>query len=140
HGEIHESALVFFCEWRATGAGPQAAVGGGSRPRALLGKLKTIDERTGVFQRRHSRFLAARNSSRQIENRLMNLKDASTLITGASGFVGRNLVELLRARGLRPITPTRAECDLLEQEQIRRLLADEKPDIVFHAAGVVGGN
>jgi GDP-L-fucose synthase len=70
----------------------------------------------------------------------MNLNGASILVTGASGFVGRNLVELLCARGLRPITPTRAECDLLEQDQIRRLLADTKPDIVFHAAGVVGGN
>jgi nucleoside-diphosphate-sugar epimerase len=45
----------------------------------------------------------------------MNLKGASVLVTGASGFVGRNLVAAMRARGLHRHTPERAKFDLLEQ-------------------------
>lgn len=69
----------------------------------------------------------------------MNLKDASVLVTGAGGFVGRNLVELMRARGIKPVTPKRASFDLLEQTQVRRLLAETKLEVVFHLAGLVGG-
>jgi GDP-L-fucose synthase len=61
------------------------------------------------------------------------------LVTGASGFVGRNLVELLRRRGLNPLTPTHAEYDLLEQAQVRRMFADLQPDLVLHLASLVGG-
>ena len=69
----------------------------------------------------------------------MNLRDTSILVTGASGFVGRNLVEMMRVQGLKPITPTRAEYDLLEQTQVRRMLAEQKPEVVFHLAGLIGG-
>lgn len=69
----------------------------------------------------------------------MNLQQASILITGATGFVGRNLVEMLRTRGVQPITPSHAEFDLNEQDQVRRLLAQTRPDLVFHLAGLTGG-
>jgi len=61
------------------------------------------------------------------------------LVTGASGFVGRNLVPLLAKTGCEVITPTREEYDLLEQNQVRRMFADIRPDVVFHLAGLVGG-
>src|SRR3989442_9322564 len=69
----------------------------------------------------------------------MNLKAVRVLVTGASGFVGRNLVESMRVRGVDPITPKRTGFDLLEQSQVRRMLAETKPDVVFHLAGLVGG-
>lgn len=69
----------------------------------------------------------------------MNLSDARILVTGATGFVGRNLVPLMRARGWNVITPTRKEFDLLEQAAVRRMLAEHKPDAVFHLASLVGG-
>jgi len=69
----------------------------------------------------------------------MNLKAVRALVTGASGFVGRNLVELMRIRGVDPITPKRTGFDLLEQSQVSRMLAETKPDVVFHLAGLVGG-
>ncbi len=61
------------------------------------------------------------------------------LVTGASGFVGRNLVPLLEAAGGAPLTPTRDEYDLTEQADVRRLLAATRPELVFHLAGLVGG-
>lgn len=61
------------------------------------------------------------------------------LLTGSTGFVGRNLTPMLSRTGCHLITPTRQEYDLLEQDQVRRLLADTKPDLVFHLAGLVGG-
>jgi GDP-L-fucose synthase len=69
----------------------------------------------------------------------MDLKRHIVLVTGASGFVGRNLVELMRARRIEPLTPARADYDLREQVQVRRMLAELKPDVVFHLAGLVGG-
>jgi len=63
----------------------------------------------------------------------------NVLVTGALGFVGRNLVPLLREQGCTLLAPSSREYNLLEQEQIRRLLTDTAPDIVFHLAGLVGG-
>jgi GDP-L-fucose synthase len=61
------------------------------------------------------------------------------LVTGAGGFVGRNLVPLLEGSGCELVTPSRRDYDLLEQDQVRRLLADASPDVVFHLAGLIGG-
>jgi GDP-L-fucose synthase len=62
------------------------------------------------------------------------------LITGASGFIGHNLRPVLQATGGEIVAPTHADCDLLEQVQVRRLFADVRPQVVFHLAGLVGGN
>jgi GDP-L-fucose synthase len=69
----------------------------------------------------------------------MNLTDATVLVTGATGFVGRNLLEVMRARNIQPLTPGRQQYDLREQDQVRRMLAKTKPDVVFHLAGLIGG-
>jgi len=69
----------------------------------------------------------------------MDLTKHTVLVTGASGFVGRNLMELMRARGINPLTPTRADFDLREQTQVRQMLERTRPHVVFHLAGLVGG-
>ena len=61
------------------------------------------------------------------------------LVTGATGFLGTNLFQLMRGRGLNPITPGRKDYDLLEQARVRQMLAEIKPQMVFHLAGLVGG-
>ncbi len=66
-------------------------------------------------------------------------RNRRVLVTGTSGFVGSNLTPLLRETGCELLTPTRQDYDLLEQQDVRRLLADTKPEIVFHLAGLIGG-
>jgi GDP-L-fucose synthase len=61
------------------------------------------------------------------------------LVTGAQGFIGQNLVAVLRHTGCDLILPTRSDYDLLEQDQVRGLFRDSRPDLVFHLAGLVGG-
>jgi GDP-L-fucose synthase len=65
------------------------------------------------------------------------------LITGAHGFVGKNLVSLLEKKiqeeGITLLTPTRAECDLTSQEEVKSYFERTRPHIVLHLAGKVGG-
>jgi GDP-L-fucose synthase len=62
------------------------------------------------------------------------------LVTGGAGFMGSHVVEALRARGVREVfVPRRADYDLVDRAACRRLLADSRPDIVFHLAAKVGG-
>jgi len=62
-----------------------------------------------------------------------------TLVTGGAGFLGRHLVARLRAQGADVVIPRRAEYNLVDRAVARRLIADSKPQIVIHAAAVVGG-
>ncbi|MGA7992074.1 MAG: GDP-L-fucose synthase [Thermoanaerobaculia bacterium] len=62
------------------------------------------------------------------------------LVTGGGGFLGRSLVEELARRGAAAVlSPPAAALDLRERDAIRGYLAREKPNLVVHAAAVVGG-
>lgn len=61
------------------------------------------------------------------------------LVTGSTGFVGRNLLPLLRATGATIAVPTRRDYDLSEQAAVRRMLADIRPEVVLHLAALSGG-
>lgn len=66
-------------------------------------------------------------------------KNKTVLVTGASGFVGSNLVPFLQETGCNIFTPSRSDFNLLSQSSVRILFHTAKPDIVFHLAGLVGG-
>jgi GDP-L-fucose synthase len=61
------------------------------------------------------------------------------LVTGGRGFVGRNLVERLRADGEHVLVPTRAQLDLCDQAAVERYLRAHGVETIVHAAGRVGG-
>jgi GDP-L-fucose synthase len=62
------------------------------------------------------------------------------LVTGAGGFLGRAVVELLSARRPKDIvTPSRADYDLTLRDDVRRLFDAAQPDLVIHLAARVGG-
>src|SRR4051812_47792004 len=62
------------------------------------------------------------------------------VVTGGAGFLGSFVVEALRARGVTDvIVPRSREYNLVERDGCRRLIADARPDVVFHLAAKVGG-
>lgn len=61
------------------------------------------------------------------------------LLTGASGMVGRNLLEHPFASRHEWIRPSRQDLDLRSSDAVRAYVKDAKPDVVVHAAGKVGG-
>ncbi len=62
------------------------------------------------------------------------------LVTGGRGFLGSFVMEKLRERGAGElVAPASAQYDLVNREACRQLLADTKPDLVFHLAARVGG-
>lgn len=61
------------------------------------------------------------------------------LITGGSGMLGRNMKDVANAKGVPVLTPGRDELDLASRESVERWLEANRPDLVIHCAGHVGG-
>ncbi len=62
------------------------------------------------------------------------------LVTGGAGFLGKFVVEKLnKFSDVEIVVPRSLEFDLTREDQAARLLKQTQPDLVIHAAGVVGG-
>lgn len=62
------------------------------------------------------------------------------VVTGGAGFLGRHVVEQLRARGCKQVfVPRSKDYDLRDKEAVARLLEETKPHILIHLSAVVGG-
>lgn len=63
------------------------------------------------------------------------------LLTGATGFLGRHTLPVLRARygAAQVVAVSRAEADLMRLEEVDRLLETHRPDAVVHYAAYSGG-
>jgi GDP-L-fucose synthase len=61
------------------------------------------------------------------------------LLTGGAGMVGRNITEHPGTMGWELLTPTRAELDLERADAVLSFMHEVRPQVVIHAAGLVGG-
>src|SRR6516165_10861754 len=62
------------------------------------------------------------------------------LVTGGSGFLGRQVLAVLNERGYQHVeAPTHAAYDLTRADQVAACLRDLRPDAIIHLAAVVGG-
>jgi GDP-L-fucose synthase len=61
------------------------------------------------------------------------------LLTGGSGLVGRNIQEHSSADKWEILTPSRKELDLTDLSSVSQWVKNHQPDIIIHAAGLVGG-
>ena len=64
---------------------------------------------------------------------------ARIFITGASGMVGRNLLDELAGTGHEVLAPSSASVNLLDQAALLAWLQANRPDVIVHCAGHVGG-
>ncbi|HSE17305.1 MAG TPA: GDP-L-fucose synthase [Pyrinomonadaceae bacterium] len=62
------------------------------------------------------------------------------VVTGGAGFLGRFVVQRLEAYpNVDVVVPRAKDYDLVQPENVKRLLADTNPDLVIHLAAIVGG-
>ena len=62
------------------------------------------------------------------------------LITGATGMVGRHLVQALNKKGgVVLLTPTRNELDLFNKNNVETYVKNSNCDLIVHLAARVGG-
>ena len=60
-------------------------------------------------------------------------------ITGARGMVGSNIIEHPSSSMHEILAPTSKELNLLDMENVQTYIKVNKPDMIIHAAGFVGG-
>lgn len=66
--------------------------------------------------------------------------DRRVVVTGGAGFLGSFVVEALKESGAKAvIIPKIEDYDLRQVADIRRMLADARPNLVIHLAAKVGG-
>jgi GDP-L-fucose synthase len=67
-------------------------------------------------------------------------KNKRVCVTGGAGFLGTHLIKNIKERGDAEIfVPKIEDYNLVQVTDIKRMLDDSKPDIIFHLAAHVGG-
>ncbi len=61
------------------------------------------------------------------------------LLTGSGGMVGRNLLEHPAIGQFEMLVPRSSELDLCDYQSVQDYLAEQRPDMIIHSAGKVGG-
>ena len=61
------------------------------------------------------------------------------LLTGANGMVGKNILEIAKNYPHEFLSPSSSELNLLDSLAVNNYVKNYKPDMIIHAAGIVGG-
>ena len=61
------------------------------------------------------------------------------LVTGGNGMVGKNILEHQKAANYQILAPSSTELNLRNFDSVNAYIQQHQPDIVIHAAGLVGG-
>lgn len=69
----------------------------------------------------------------------MNTKK-KILILGSGGFLGKNLINQLNLSNYLIIGKSKSECDLLNKNDISKIIDLEKPSIIINCAGIIGSS
>ncbi len=68
------------------------------------------------------------------------LTDKPVVVTGCAGFLGTAVVGILQSHSCRKIVVSRkADYNLVDMQDVKRLYKDAQPDVVIHLAASVGG-
>ena len=60
-------------------------------------------------------------------------------LSGSSGMVGKNILDHIEAKNYKILTTKKSELNLLNYLEVENFISKYKPDLIIHAAGVVGG-
>lgn len=69
----------------------------------------------------------------------MKLTKKTILVTGASGFLGCHVVDVLKSYNVKILTPGHAELDLVNLDGCRDYFSRYRPVLVIHCAGAISG-
>lgn len=69
----------------------------------------------------------------------MDLEGKRIVITGGNGFLGSHVCDLLLKKNISPIIIRSNHYDLTQENSVKRMYDQIKPDVVIHLAAVVGG-
>lgn len=61
------------------------------------------------------------------------------LVTGGNGMVGKNILEHQKAANYQILAPSSTELNLRNFDSVNAYIQQHQPDIIIHAAGLVGG-
>ena len=60
-------------------------------------------------------------------------------LSGSNGMVGKNILDHIESKNYKILTTKKSELNLLNYLEVENFLSKYKPDLIVHAAGVVGG-
>jgi GDP-L-fucose synthase len=103
-----------------------------NKPKKVVTPLQEKGERTKA--------ICTNSISQNIINSKLPEYSKTILITGTTGMVGKNIVQFMeKKQRYRLLTPSSKALNLLARESIDNYLRENKPDMVIHCAGMVGG-